>query len=292
MHLIDQKLESSFSEQGFVKLNDFLDENMVKQLQELYRYTKFGNTNGKMYTNLQDLSYEENAAIEEAIVRICKKSIDAYLTNYRIVSAGFLIKGIGSESDSRLHQDWSIVDESRFRSALLWIPLMNVDEKNGCIQVVPGSHTWFHTIRSFSLSSTFLKFNYKINPFLNALPLKEGQATLFFSKLFHGSKQNYSGVERSAITITIIDDSADFIHYLKSDDNTIKVLNCTKEFIYRHSFKEKNIENADNLTVLNKIENPEEYLLNEKTFLKRLYKEKSSIHPFYRILLKLVNFFT
>lgn len=292
MRFKDQTAELHFSEQGFVKIDHFIDDVQLKLLLDLYYKSGLGKTNGKMYTNLQDLNYEESVAIEEAIIKICTKSVDVYLENYRIINAGFLIKGIGKNSDSRLHQDWSIVDESKFRSALLWIPLIDVDEKNGCIQVIPQSHNWFQTIRSFSIHSLFLKFNYKINPFLKALPLKTGEAVMFFSKLFHGSKQNYSDVERPCITITIIDENADFIHYLKSNESTIKVLSCTKEFIYQYSFKEKNTENAESLTLLKNIENPEEYILTDKLFLKRLYIEKSKVNIVHRLILKIINFFS
>lgn len=276
MQLVDSSKDKLFQETGFLKLDTFLDDQQVKQLSEFYNSTKLGDTNGGLYTNIQDLSYDESLAIENEIIKICKKSIKKYLRNYKIVGATFLLKGSGPKSESMLHQDWSIVDENKFRSALIWIPLVDVDENNGCLQVIPNSHHWFYSIRSSSIKSIFLNLNYLVSPFLRALPMKKGEAAVFYMKLFHGSKANKSATVRPAITLTLMDERADFNLYVKNKNNGIDVIQCDRKFLYNFAFNYQEIASKQDvkLDIINTIPDASNYIVSKEMLLNKLYTEK------------------
>lgn len=292
MQLIDSFKDKQFQESGFLKFDNFLDTEQLLQLKEFYKNSKLGDTNGGLYTNIQDLSYDESLLIENEIVRICEKSIKKYLQHYKIVGATFLLKGIGDKSESMLHQDWSIVDEKKYRSALIWIPLVDVDENNGCLQVIPNSHHWFYSIRSSSVKSIFLKLNYLVNPFLKALPMKQGAAAIFYMKLFHGSKTNNTNAVRPAITLTVIDEKADFNLYVKNKNNDIDVIHCDRKFLYNYAFNFQEIASQQNveLNVIRTIPESTKYIVTKEMLLNKIYTEK--INRFTGSLLaKIVSWF-
>ena len=275
MQLTDQSAELHYTTEGYVKLDHFLEPAQLDALNQLYKSVRFGDTGGKMYSNIQYLGYEKSVFIEQEILSICRDALEKNLSGYEAVGAGFIIKGIGNDSDSRLHQDWTIVDEKKYRSALLWIPLMDVDETNGCLQVMPASHRWFHTFRSSTVSSLFLKFEKTLNRHLRALPMKAGEAALFYMKIFHGSKPNFSQSLRPAITITLIDEKASYLHCLMEDDRSIKVVECNKEFMYAHAFHLADPHAASDLKVLDVIPDSSKFMLTKKDF----YKKLQAIHP-------------
>ena len=274
MHIINTEHNTFFARYGYLKLENFLDETQLHKLRVLYSNCNLGKTNGKMYSNFHDLSFEQNQAIQSDILDICKDSVSRHLEDYKIIGASFIVKGFGSESDSRLHQDWSIVDEKTYNSLIVWIPLIDVDKNNGCLQVLPGSHKWFYTIRSSSVNSIFLKFNYKINPFLKAVSMKASEGALFNMKVFHGSKFNNSEQDRPAVTITLIDKDAIYVHYLKDKQGDIKILDCTTLEKYRNSYNLYNGNESSEVNVLGVLTKAENYQITEKIFLKKLYKER------------------
>jgi ectoine hydroxylase-related dioxygenase (phytanoyl-CoA dioxygenase family) len=46
-----------------------------------------------------------------------------------------------------LHQDWIMVDESKYRSINCWFPLTTLGENSGAFFVMPGAHTQFPGLR-------------------------------------------------------------------------------------------------------------------------------------------------
>ena len=221
---------------GYTIINDFLKPVQITQLKELYSGIKHTEIKGQMYSNIQDLGYDACVQIEEAILKICEESVKKHFKHYKIAACSFLVKGYGKNSDSRLHQDWNIVDESINKSYVLWIPLIDVDIHNGCLQVLPQAHNWFNTIRSSNIDSIHLKFNCLLDKFLVSLPMKVTDAAVYSVNLFHGSKENKRPNERPAVAITLVDDTAEMIHYVKSNNNDIFSVKCDKEFIYSSFF--------------------------------------------------------
>lgn len=279
MKFTQEPQDGQFTRDGFIALPGFVNREQFGELRALYESSNIQLPQNRMYSNFHELSFEENQAIEQAIVRICQPSIDKYLEDYRIVGAAFIVKGVGADSDSRLHQDWRIVDEKRFRSVIVWIPLIDVDEDNGCLQVLPGSHTWFDSIRSSTVTSTFMKFDYRINPFVRAVPLRTGDCAVFASRVFHGSKSNRSGAERPAVTITLIDKQAHYVDYFLDREDHISILDCNDQEAFRRSYETYNRRDNGKARVLGEVTDVRRYVVTERDLLRRLYQERLEDKP-------------
>jgi len=54
-----------------------------------------------------------------------------------------------------VHQDMTLVDESKFSGINIWVPLVDLTEKNGVLQVLPGSHRIFPRYRGSTIPGIY-----------------------------------------------------------------------------------------------------------------------------------------
>jgi ectoine hydroxylase-related dioxygenase (phytanoyl-CoA dioxygenase family) len=117
---------------------------------------------------------------------------------------------------TRWHQDaplWPIIRPMTPVSA--WIPFDDADEENGCMWMVPGSHTWgnqmeyLRTRHQLTQREEFGQlegFSPPAGAQINAVeahawPIKKGEVSFHHSLAWHGSPANHSPRPRRAIAI-------------------------------------------------------------------------------------------
>ncbi len=121
------------------------------------------------------------------------------------------------------HQDaplWPIIRPMTEVSA--WVALDDVDEGNGCMSMVPGSHKWgdemdyLRTLEDFnSLPSEFKGNEIKTVPCL----VKKGEVHFHHALTWHGSPANLSNRKRRAIAIHYMTDET---YYVASGEHVMK----------------------------------------------------------------------
>jgi hypothetical protein len=162
--------------------------------------------------------------------------------SYRVIGVGFIDKGPG---DGLLptHQDASIVqDETKVQCFTIWVALVDVDESNGCLSVIPCSHLKHRSPRS--LESAFpgaaeeaeLRKNYS-----KSVPLKAGEAVVFDRSLFHDSAPNITNSHRPAVQIVIAPKYQQSYFHIGRDVAGKKMLDCYSvpdDFFLNHVFGE------------------------------------------------------
>lgn len=87
----------------------------------------------------------------------------------------------------------------------VWIPLVDVDENNGCLYVMPGSHTWglLNGKRGAdNLMITFEDVEKRAKP--TALPMSQGDILFFSNLLFHSSKPNTTDKVRWSVDLRYV----------------------------------------------------------------------------------------
>ena len=92
-----------------------------------------------------------------------------------------------------LHQDQYYLRVSPGTCMAAWLALDDCDEANGCLQVVPGSHTWpllcttaADTTRSFSDVTVPIPEGTEVRPVI----MSAGDVIFFHGSLVHGSEPN------------------------------------------------------------------------------------------------------
>jgi ectoine hydroxylase-related dioxygenase (phytanoyl-CoA dioxygenase family) len=115
-------------------------------------------------------------------------------------------KPAGTGGVNMWHQDspyWPIL-EPKTSQLTAWVALDDVDESNGCMSMVPGSHLWgnqiefLHTLKRFEDMPNEFRGN-PVEP--RRCPVRCGEVHFHHGLTWHGSHANTSGRPRRAIAL-------------------------------------------------------------------------------------------
>lgn len=214
VRLENPELDAELGTNGFVRV-PFLSRDGVDALRRLWDQVGPAALCG-IYSNVHDLPAEVNRLIDRTITEVFAEPAAQLFTNGHLAGASFLVKGTGEDSASTPHQDWCNVDEKRAQSLSIWCPLVDVDETNGALQVIPGSHRLRRSIRSLDTPSLYLDFDESLEPHLRCIPAAAGDAVLYAHNLFHGSKPNRSESTRVCAVSGVVPSGTQLVHYRRS----------------------------------------------------------------------------
>jgi ectoine hydroxylase-related dioxygenase (phytanoyl-CoA dioxygenase family) len=202
LRLRDARLEAGLERDGYAVIDAFLDARGVaalaaacSRLEAPIHQQPFGAS-----IMSDDLAFR--AAVDRAIRDVLEPRIEAIANGYRYCFANFLVKtprpasagpGVG---EVPIHQDISMIDESRFEALALWCPVVDTDATNGCLAVIPGSHRFNDGPRGPRTSFPYRNLDPYFRP--RDVPMKAGSAIVYSPKLFHGSRPNRGHVARVA----------------------------------------------------------------------------------------------
>jgi ectoine hydroxylase-related dioxygenase (phytanoyl-CoA dioxygenase family) len=184
----------------------------------------------------KDLEYKEK--VHHSIKGIASKRAEALLADCNFISSSFAVKNIGKESVFDLHQGVNFTDESQYDTFTAWSPLIDVNENNGCLFVLPGSHKLWHQIRktpdfipAIRNIKEHLWKKYAIEIKMNA-----GEALIFHHRLIHGSKPNFSNSVRLATLNAFIPKEAPLLLYTSKtsdiNDRELEIYQFHKDNYY------------------------------------------------------------
>lgn len=229
----DDELQAQFRRDGYA-LVPFLEPAAVEELRSLWDEVGPTEIRG-IYSNVHDLAPEVNRRIDATITRLFAAPAHRVFVNGHLGGATFLVKGTGPDSSSTLHQDWNNVEEPEAQSLSIWCPLVDVDEHNGALQVLPGSHHARPSIRSIDTPSLYLDFGDGLEPHLRHVPARAGDAVLYAHNLFHGSKPNLGGEVRVSVVSGVLPDQVRNVHYRRapaSPRGTFEILEVERRFFF------------------------------------------------------------
>jgi ectoine hydroxylase-related dioxygenase (phytanoyl-CoA dioxygenase family) len=216
------KLQNELNESGFI-VRDFLEGNEIKRLQTIFNTLHDNRSDipfDKLYTcqHNSDANYREcmNAEIEAVLAPVIAK----HFNDIKNTVCTYQIKGIGDNSELYPHQDWNFTREDEgFRTYTLWISLIDSDETNGTLAVLPGSHLRLTNVRGAKIDPIFSGMQNETIPYLSPLKIKAGQLVLFDSALLHYSSANNSNDIRVSVMTNIIPEQAKVCLYFGKEDS-------------------------------------------------------------------------
>lgn len=215
--------QKSFEKNGFVILPFYTPEE-IKELNELYHKLHPKDELGFFPSTFsKDKNYR--AVADEAIRRIGSRSINQYCKNIKVVCGAFIVKNIGVDSGMCVHQDMSLVDESRFTGINIWVPLVDLTIENGALFVLRGSHRMTPTYRGSSIPECFSPVMDEVLDFLEPVTVKAGEAVIFDQSIIHFSPPNYSDNIRIVTNTYFTHQDAEFRTYYWKEEfgNNVEV---------------------------------------------------------------------
>lgn len=113
------------------------------------------------------------------------------------------------------HQDaplWPIL--APMTEVTAWVALDDVDEENGCMSMVPGSHLWGNHIDFLATLPNFESMPHEFEGRsleVRTCPVKKGEVHFHHALTWHGSNANRSERPRRAIALHFMSDETRFV---------------------------------------------------------------------------------
>ena len=230
----DSEMEQEFRQNGYA-VRPFLGADEIKAFNDLcesllveipmdYYTTPFS----------QDIDYRRR--IYEGIKAIVQEKLKKIIPHYRLCIGAFLTKRAKSERGKvGLHQDYSFVDNTIHTGVNIWCPLINVDEHNGGMKVVIGSHTFIKHISATPTNpSPFTPVSEELDTeFTTKLSIRAGSALVYDGSLLHGSDENLSEHPRIAFGCVLVPETVAPRLYTWNEQAPTKldILEVTEEFL-------------------------------------------------------------
>jgi ectoine hydroxylase-related dioxygenase (phytanoyl-CoA dioxygenase family) len=212
----NKQINSQFELNGFVVL-PLLNAEEIKYLNEAYNSNLFNNPEG-FYSSSFSINESVKLKLNSGIDAIVGPKVNQHFNSFKTLGCCYLSKAPGAIGQMPIHQDWTVVDETKFDSVTIWIPLQDVDEFNGAMQVIPGSHRFSDALRSPLFDNPLSEIENEIRKDLQLITLKAGEALIFSQSLIHASPANQSNTNRLAVTFGLIPETADLLFYYKNPE--------------------------------------------------------------------------
>lgn len=196
----DPEMQATFNRQGYI-IVDFLTEKDISHLLAVFHEMNPKIPEGGFVSSSYSEDFEYKKTASERITTVFKTHFARLLKDYQPFGSAFLFKNPVDSSELPIHQDWTIVDETKYIALNVWVPLCDVNETNGALQVLPGSHSrYLQVLRSPTLPFFFTDHEQLMMDNLKPLYVKAGQAVILNQSLIHYSPPNFSDKIRIAIT--------------------------------------------------------------------------------------------
>lgn len=231
--------QKQFEEDGYV-IVPFLEPEEVQALLDFKNGTRPDN---RFNTNAEDATYHftfldtnipYKKEVFNTVMRFFQPAIDKWMIDYKPLIVNFVLKDAGY-GEVPVHQNWNFVNEDKFRSFSVWVPLVDTNKDNGTLEIIPGTHTqnFYAAKRSPWIPWYFQDFSdFVIKEYHRPLNVKAGQAVIFDDSLIHYSTPNTSQHQRIVIQNIIIPKEAEAVHYYRDParPDVLQTMVVDKEF--------------------------------------------------------------
>jgi ectoine hydroxylase-related dioxygenase (phytanoyl-CoA dioxygenase family) len=242
----DESLEREFNQKGYVTL-PFLNTSEVEHLKTLFFETiaESGGpkTSGDVDFDSKSLiTYDftfidKNTDYKRKVFNIITKAFEdktnKILNNYRPIIANFIRKQKDG-GEVPMHQNWAFVDEIKYTSVSIWVPLVDSNEENGTLQMVDGSHKRFGQFRGPMIPWELRNLKDEIvSKHLTPMNVKAGDCVILDDSIVHYSNINSTTGLRLAIQLIMVPQEASTVHYhfdRESDASKIQILETDLDF--------------------------------------------------------------
>jgi ectoine hydroxylase-related dioxygenase (phytanoyl-CoA dioxygenase family) len=242
--LIDPQLEADLDRDGYAVIAEILDADEIEQLAAVYRASDSPIHRSPFGASIlsDDLAYRDT--VDREVAAVVRPKVDRFFNAYRYCFANFLgkVPVTGAVPDSGvvpLHQDIALVDERKYQSLGLWIPLVDVDERNGCLSVIPGSQHLNNGPRGPGLPFPYRDLEPVLHTRTRSVPMKAGSAMVFCQKLFHTSRPNRGDAPRPAVGALLAPAEAQLYCYYPQDTpaTRMEVFAVDDHFYTRYGYR-------------------------------------------------------
>lgn len=250
----DERIQQEIKSKGYAVVR-LVEDGVVQELMDFY--STLDNTAKKgTHVTMFNPSYEYRKKVDNKIKELCAATAEGLMNGYRVLYTNFMVKEPGMEGNFPLHQDWTYVDENQFSSYAFWIPLSDVNDTNGALHVVNGSHRFITALRGPYVHEPFSGISETIKEkYSTPVNLRAGEALIWDHRLIHFSKPNNTNTPRIAFTLIMVPNTAPIIHCFgvdRSETGQIEVYNVDTDFFMHYTISKR----PTGVTLAKQVEQP------------------------------------
>jgi hypothetical protein len=150
----------------------------------------------------------------DGITRAFRPVLDRYFRNYDCIVGLMFVKRPSpvAAGQIHLHCDPTLLpDENRQTHLNVWAPLVDVDEANGALWVVPRAHKVFAPVHAFSVPSQLARITDTVMEHGRCVPMNAGELLVFDNRMPHFSRENRTDADRPAAVLSMVPSESEFI---------------------------------------------------------------------------------
>ncbi|MDX2000841.1 MAG: phytanoyl-CoA dioxygenase family protein [Chitinophagales bacterium] len=214
--LKDQNQNELLQQQGYVVI-PFLESIEVKELVDYFdKHHPFDIDSMYASAHSSDIGYRMQ--MNNKIIEVFQNGLNKYFDQINPLGGSYIAKGYKVPAILRPHQDWNIVDESVSRSFNLWVPLVDTNQHNGGIMVLPKSHLFSEVFRGPNITCAYVNLDDVLVANMQTLNIPAGHALLYDHRLLHASGPNNTNQLRLVAVFGIIPKGRDMRFYYREND--------------------------------------------------------------------------
>lgn len=229
---LDDASEADLRQFGYVVI-DLLSSAQLNTLSDITERLYVDEKYGFHASNLSSQHAYRHAVYTEA-GPILEAAVDGLFVDHHPFTSSLLMKWPDEDSAFNAHQDWTMVDEARFRTVNVWCPLVDTDANNGALRVLPGSHRVLDAIRCSPMPPAGCESpGWQVRwDEMDPVEVRAGQALVFDHALLHSSGPNFSDVVRPAVAVAFKPKEAPLYHWYLPDpsERTLEVMSVDSAF--------------------------------------------------------------
>lgn len=236
MILADPAGDEELHDRGFARI-DLLSSGEVDGLGAAWREVGGGPQGpGPAFdAGLVGLAPVRKQRAHDLIVGALGSAVARAVPGHQPLIGSFAVKRAQPDSTMATHQDWTVVDERRWASVSIWTPLGDVNLDAGTLAFLPGSQR-MTVLRGSGFPPSLLPgAEPPVEAFVE-VPLRAGEALVYFHATIHRSAPNRSDRPRVAAMLGLVPDAAPTVHYHLRDDGIVEVRRAGTEFYVEHAF--------------------------------------------------------
>lgn len=207
----DRRDDERFEEIGYVVVPAAARPSL-RALRRLHR-RMVGRTPPGFHSTMYSPDEVAKKRVNDELTALLRPLLDQLLVDHRPLLSSFVAKGRGDDRAMPPHQDWSFVDESAHASLNVWVPLVDVDDRNGAMHVLPRAHRLPLTIRGTDTPNPFAAIEDLVSDRMVSLEMSAGDVLVHDHRVIHGSPPNRSRRQRVVAGCAVVDPSARILHF-------------------------------------------------------------------------------
>lgn len=218
---INEAYNDIINQNGYIVIENIVPKTQLESLTErFHKLTNFPeySINDKFQNSGRYQSSEIRSFVMNTIEEFSKNFLstlfkqDVYDEN---TTGAFQIKPPSKVSELNPHQDAPVIDETNTNGLFVWIPLCDINKKNGAVSVLTGSHLWGNHQRSLNVQWALEPHTKLLLKNMQPIYLKKGDILVWDTAMLHASEPNFSNDIRVAITTTILPKHFKMVEYVK-----------------------------------------------------------------------------